>query len=121
MPPDVKIEQTGQVLSALRRVAAGEPVVVLLDQTQAAAFPSLPFAADLKVVMQSPQLPVAIIAVVDSRVAANRAESLQTGLLKMGQASAAATPWRRCVCMVRAAQASVARGIAVKPRIRCAY
>jgi hypothetical protein len=87
LPPDVKIEQTGQVLSALRRVAAGEPVVVLLDQTQAAALPSLPFAADLKVVMQSPELPVAIIAVVDSRVAANRAKSLQTGLLKMGQAS----------------------------------
>jgi len=39
----------------------------LLDQTQAAALPSLPFASELKVVMQSPQLPVAIIAVVDSQ------------------------------------------------------
>ena len=44
LPADVKIEPTGQILSALRRVAAGEPVAVLLDQTQAAALASLPFA-----------------------------------------------------------------------------
>src|ERR1700688_4352350 len=70
LPPDVKIEATGQILSALRRVAAGDPVAALLDQTQAAAFLSLPFAAELKSVMQSPELPIAIIAVVDSRVTA---------------------------------------------------
>jgi hypothetical protein len=84
LPPDVKIEATGQVLGALRRAAAGEPVAVLLDQTQAAALASLPFAGELKAVMQSPEMPVAIIAVVDSRVAASRAHALQTGLLKMG-------------------------------------
>jgi len=87
LPPDVKIESTGQILSALRRVSAGEPVAVLLDQAQAAALPSLPFAADLKVVTQSAELPVAIIAVVDSRVTAARARALQTGLLKMGHTS----------------------------------
>src|SRR6267143_3125949 len=87
LPSDVKIEATGQILSALRRVAAGEPVAVLLDQTQAAALPSLPFASELKVVMQSPQLPVAIIAVVDSRVTAGRARALQAGLLKIGRVS----------------------------------
>jgi hypothetical protein len=87
LPPDVKIEATGQVLSALRRVAAGEPVAVLLDQTQAAALPSLPFAADLMTVTQSPDLPVAIIAVVASRVTAARAGSLQAALLKMRQGS----------------------------------
>ena len=86
LPPDVKIEATGQVLSALRRVAAGEPVAVLLDQGQVAALPSLPFAAALKAAMQSPELPVAIIAVVDSRLSASRARTLQTGLLKMGHA-----------------------------------
>src|SRR3984957_12614099 len=86
LPPDVKIESTGQVLSALRRAAAGEPVAVLLDQTQAAALPSLPFAKDLGTVMQSPELPVAIIAVVGSKVDAARARALQTGLLKMGHA-----------------------------------
>jgi hypothetical protein len=90
LPPDIKIEQTGQILSALRRVTAGEPVAALLDQTQAAALSSLPFAADLKAVVQSPELPVAVIAVVDSRVTASRARTLQAGLLKMGQASGSA-------------------------------
>src|SRR5258708_3914733 len=63
LPPDVKIESTGQILSALRRVAAGEPVAALLDQTQAAALPTLPFASELKAVTQSPDLPGACIAV----------------------------------------------------------
>jgi hypothetical protein len=90
LPSDVKIESTGQILSALRRVAAGERVAVLLDQTQAAALPSLPFASELKVVAQSPELPVAIIAVVDSRVTAGRARALQAGLLKMGRVSGSA-------------------------------
>ena len=87
LPADVKIEQSGQVLSGLRRAAAGEPVAVLLDQTQAAALPSLPFAADLKVVTQSPELPVALIAVVGSRIEAGRARTLQAALLKMGHGS----------------------------------
>jgi ABC transporter, phosphonate, periplasmic substrate-binding protein len=90
LPPDVKIEATGQILSALRRVAAGEQVVALLDQTQAAALPTLPFAAQLKAVMQSPPLPVAIVAVVDSRLPAARARALQTALLKMGHAAGGA-------------------------------
>ena len=90
LPSDVKIESTGQILSALRRVAAGEQVAVLLDQTQAAALPSLPFASELKVVRQSPELPVAIIAVVDSRVTAGRARALQAGLLKIGRVSGSA-------------------------------
>src|SRR3984957_13306560 len=84
LPPDVKIESTGQILSALRRVAAGEAVAALLDQTQAAALPSLPFANELKAVTQSPELPVAIIAVGDARVSAGRARVLQAGMLKMG-------------------------------------
>jgi hypothetical protein len=90
LPPDVKIEATGQILSALRRVAAGEPVAALLDQTQAAALPSLPFASELKAVTQSPELPVAIVALVDSRVAADRARALQAGLLKMSHVSGSA-------------------------------
>jgi hypothetical protein len=89
LPPDVKIEATGQILSVLRRVAAGEPVAALLDQTQTAALPSLPFAAELKAVMQSAELPVAVIAVVDSRLPAARARALQTALLKMGHGASA--------------------------------
>jgi ABC-type phosphate/phosphonate transport system substrate-binding protein len=63
-------------------------LVALLDQTQAAALPTLPFAAQLKAVMQSAPLPVAIVAVVDSRLPAARARALQAGLLKMGHAAA---------------------------------
>lgn len=83
LPGDVKIEATGQILSALRRVASGGPVVALLDQTQAAALPTLPFAAQIKTLTQSSPLPVALIAVVASRLPELRAKALQTGLIKM--------------------------------------
>jgi hypothetical protein len=85
VPPDVRIEQTGQVLSALRRVAAGEPVVVLLDHAQAASLPSLPFANQLQTVLQSPELPVAVIAVVNSRLDATRLKSLRSALVRLGR------------------------------------
>lgn len=90
LPSDVKIESTGQILTALRRVAAGERVVALLDQTQAAALATLPFAGELKAVMQSPPLPVAIIAAVDTRLPAARVRSLQAALLKLGGEAGAA-------------------------------
>lgn len=83
LPPDVKIEATGQILSALRRVASGEPVLALLDQTQAAALSTLPFAAQLKTLTQSAAVPVALVAVVDSRVPAARAKAFQAGLIKL--------------------------------------
>lgn len=83
LPADLKIETTGQILSALRRVASGEPVVALLDQRQAAALPTLPFAAQIQTLAQSPPLPVALVAVVDSRVPAARAKTFQAALLKM--------------------------------------
>ena len=85
VPAGVKVEPVGQILSALRRVASGDQVVALLDQTQATALPTLPFAGDLKVVVQSPDVPVAIIAVVDNRLPAARAKSFQAGLLKLGK------------------------------------
>jgi hypothetical protein len=88
LPPDVKIEAAGQILSALRRAAAGEPVAVLLDQTQAASLASLPFANELNIVTQSAELPVALIAVVASRVTPARARDMQAALIKMGHADA---------------------------------
>lgn len=91
LPSDVKIESTGQLLSALKRIAAGEHVVALLDQTQAAALPTLPFAAQLKTLIQSPPLPVAIVAVVNGRLPAARVRPFQVGLLKMGHAGDADT------------------------------
>ena len=83
LPHDVHIEATGQVLSALRRAAAGEPVAVLLDQSGATALASLPFAGQLEAVAQSAEVPVAVLAVVDSRVPAARAQSLRTALLDL--------------------------------------
>lgn len=71
------------MLSALRRAAAGEPVVVLLDQTQTAALAGLPFASELQAALQSPQLPVAVLATVGSRLGAARAAALRSGLLKL--------------------------------------
>jgi hypothetical protein len=65
-------------------VASGEKVVVLLDQTQSAALSTLPYAAQFKTLTQSAALPVAIIAVVESRVPAARAKSFQAALLKLG-------------------------------------
>ena len=84
---NVKIEPVGQILSVLRRVASGESVVALLDQTQTTALPTLPFANELKAVPQSPEVPIAIIAVVNGRLPAARAKAFQTGLLKLGKAS----------------------------------
>ena len=88
LPSDVKIEATGQILSALRRAANGEHVVVLLDSTQAAALPTLPFAAQLKTLVQSAPLPVALVAVVGSRLPAPRAKAIQSALLKMSSIEA---------------------------------
>lgn len=88
LPADLKIETTGQILSALRRVASGEPVLALLDGTQSAALPSLPFAAQLKTLLQSAPVPVAFIAVVESRLPAPRAKVIQDALLKMNAAGA---------------------------------
>ncbi|HTB88563.1 MAG TPA: PhnD/SsuA/transferrin family substrate-binding protein [Steroidobacteraceae bacterium] len=87
LPADVKIEATGQILSALRRVASGEPVLALLDQTQAAALVTLPFAAQIKTLTQSAALPVALIAVVDSRLPDPRAKAFQAALVKLNSTS----------------------------------
>ena len=87
LPADVKIEATGQILSALRRVASGEPVLALLDQTQAAALSTLPFAAQLKTLTQSAALPVALITVVDSRIPDPRAKAFQSALVKLNSTS----------------------------------
>ena len=90
LPPDIKIEATGQILSALRRVASGDPVVALLDQTQAVALATLPFAAQLKALTQSSALPVALVTVVDSRLPDPRAKALQAALIKMNSTNGGA-------------------------------
>jgi hypothetical protein len=90
LPATVRIDSTGQILSALRRVASGEQVAALLDQTQATSVATLPFASDLKAVVQSAELPVALIVVVDGRLPAPRAKAFQAGLLKLGHGTGSA-------------------------------
>lgn len=68
LPASVRIAQSVAILSGLRRAAAGEPVALLLDGTQAAAVSTLPFAADLEVVARSPALPAGVVATVDRRL-----------------------------------------------------
>jgi ABC-type phosphate/phosphonate transport system substrate-binding protein len=88
LPANIKIESNGQILSALRRVASGEQVVALLDQTQAAALATLPFAAQIKTLTQSAPLPVAVIVVIDGRLPEARAKAFQAALIKMNSANA---------------------------------
>ena len=90
LPPTVKIEPATQILTVLRRVASGEPVVALLDQAQSAAVPTLPFAANVHTVAQSAELPVALVAVVGSRLPAARAKELQAALLELGHGGSGA-------------------------------
>lgn len=86
LPPDVEIVASGQVLSSLRRAAAGEPVAVLLDGAQAAALPSLPFASSLEVVTRSGAVPGALVVTVDGRLAASRWRALERAFLGLGKA-----------------------------------
>jgi hypothetical protein len=84
LPASLRITFSGAVLSALRRTAAGEKVTVLLDGPQAAALPSLPFAANLEIVHRSPPLPVSVLCLVGSRLPAARAKALLAALPKVG-------------------------------------
>ncbi len=80
IPDTVKLRASGQVLSALRRAANGEPVAVLLDGAQGAALESLPFAASLQVVARSPSLPAALLCTIGTRVDAARAATLDAAV-----------------------------------------
>jgi hypothetical protein len=81
VPDAAKVTATAQVLSALRKAAAGADVAVLLDGAQAEALPTLPFAADLEVVAASPPVPTAVVATVRGRLPAARWAPLEKALL----------------------------------------
>jgi hypothetical protein len=81
VPDSTKIVASSQVLSAMRRAAAGDKVALLLDGTQAEALPSLPFAADLEVVARSEPLPSALVCSVGQRLAPARWTAIEKGLL----------------------------------------
>jgi len=83
LPPDARITFSNQVLSTLRRAAAGEAVAVLLDGEQAAALPTLPFAGQLEVVARSAPLPGALVATIGDRLEAARWRALEKALLAL--------------------------------------
>ncbi len=83
LPPDVRIVQSSQVLSALRKAASGANVAVLLDGAQSRSFSSLPLSADLDVVARSAPVPSAVIATVRGRVAPARWRLLERAFLTL--------------------------------------
>jgi hypothetical protein len=83
LPTNVKFLATGQVLGALRKAANGDDVAVLLDKSQAASLPTLPFAADLTVVTTSPPLPGFVVCSVGSTVGPADTKKLIGALLKL--------------------------------------
>jgi len=74
------------VLSALRRAAAGEDVAVLLDGTQAAALPSLPFAGELEAVARSAPIPSGLLVRVADRLPRERWRALEHALVALPSA-----------------------------------
>jgi ABC-type phosphate/phosphonate transport system substrate-binding protein len=76
IPPEAKVVESSQVLSWLRKAATGADAALLLDSTQAAALPTLPFAADLEIVARSRPLPAAFVATVGDRLPPARAKAL---------------------------------------------
>jgi len=80
LPATVRVVQSGAILSALRRAAAGENLAVLLEPAQAAALSSLPFAADLEVVTRSAPLPQGVVATVGERLPAKSWSAIDSAL-----------------------------------------
>ncbi|HEX9400146.1 MAG TPA: PhnD/SsuA/transferrin family substrate-binding protein [Anaeromyxobacter sp.] len=83
LPADARIAESSQVLSTLRRAASGDDVAVLLDGTQAAALPSLPFAGELEVVARSDPLPSGLVVTVGDRLPEARWRALESALLAL--------------------------------------
>ena len=85
LPKDAKIEQTSGVLSALRRAANGDKVVVLLDGTQAGAVQKLPFASQLRTLQTSAPVPGALLSTVGGRLDSKRARALLQALQRLSK------------------------------------
>lgn len=83
LPAGATIAQSNQILSALRKAAAGERVAVLLDSASAASLPTLPFAADLEVVAKSAPLPAGFVCTIDKRLPEGRWKALEAALGKV--------------------------------------
>ncbi len=103
LPAAAAVAPTSQILSALRKVAGGADVAVLLDGAQAAALASLPFASELQVVARSAPLPASVVATVGTRLSAPRWTPLEKAFLAL-HADPAGAAALAGVRMVRFAQ-----------------
>lgn len=83
LPESMPVVESAQVLSALRRVLAGENLAVLLDGAQGDALPTLPFAAELEVVARSEPLPAAVVSTVAGHLTPARWAALEKALLAL--------------------------------------
>lgn len=83
VPDSAQVTFSGQVLTALRKAAAGEKVALLLDGAQAAALPTLPFAPELEVVARSAPLPAALLCTVRGRLPPARWKALEKAFLDL--------------------------------------
>jgi hypothetical protein len=90
LPGDVRIVQSSQVLSALRKAASGADVAVLLDGAQSRSLSSLPFSAELEVVARSAPVPAAVIATVGGRLTPARWRGLERAFLTLPSAEGGA-------------------------------
>ena len=90
LPANVTFVASGQALSSLRKASSGEDVAVLLDGTQTASLPSLPFAGDLETVAASEPVPAIVLCTVGPSLGPVDAKRLVTGLLKLHETSAGA-------------------------------
>ncbi|HKB08246.1 MAG TPA: hypothetical protein VKF61_08220 [Candidatus Polarisedimenticolia bacterium] len=79
LPATSSVTFTANVLSALRRAAAGDPVAVILDRAQAKGLESLPFAPDLEIVARSAPMPAAILCSVGGRLSPKQVDALVHG------------------------------------------
>ena len=83
LPADVTFSASGQLLSALRKAANGDNVAVLLDASQTASLPTIPFAGELEVVATSPPVPGIVLCSVGTSPGPTERGQLIAGMLKM--------------------------------------
>jgi hypothetical protein len=83
LPPTARVTSTNNILSALRRAASGASIAVVLDDAQARALATLPFAADLEIVARSAPMPRTLLCTVGARLTPRRSDAMIRGLAKL--------------------------------------
>jgi len=120
LPRDARITFSNAVLTGLRRASSGAKVAMLLDRAQAAALPTLPFAARLQAITRSDALPISVLAAVSGRLPAARLKALISALSSLATtpAGAEALAGVRLARFVPADQAALARARDAFDRIK---